>query len=59
MKPAKRKHPSDAVSSLAGRVLGGYAPTPAEIRRLAAAVLSLDVTPGPNPTAPLEETPDA
>lgn len=44
----KRKQPSDRLSSLAGRVLQGYAPTEAEIRSLAAAVLSLDVVPGTN-----------
>lgn len=48
MKKRRRKHPSNRMSALAGKVLAGYEPTEAEIRSLAAAVLSLDVTPGPN-----------
>jgi hypothetical protein len=45
---AKRKHPSDRLASLAGKVLQGYQPTPDEIKAMAAAILSLDVVPGPN-----------
>lgn len=48
MKTRKRKHPSTRMSSLAGKVLEGYQPTEAEIRSMAAALLSLDVTPGQN-----------
>jgi hypothetical protein len=48
MKTPKRKHPSDEMSSLAGRILAGGDYTPDEVRQLAAAVLSHDVTPGPN-----------
>lgn len=52
--PTPRKHPSDRMSSLAGRVLQGYRPTLEEAKALAAAVLSLDVTPGSNKRAPNE-----
>ena len=43
-----RKHPSDEISSLAGRVMAGHVPTLAESMKMAAAILSLDVIPGPN-----------
>lgn len=39
---------SDAVSSLAARVLNGYNPTPEEARTLAASCLRQDETKGPN-----------
>lgn len=39
---------SDEVSSLAGRVLNGYNPTPEEARTLAASCLRQDETKGPN-----------
>lgn len=54
MPKRKRKHPSDEISSLAGRILNGEPPvvTEAELRSLAAAILSLDVVPGPNAGEP-------
>jgi hypothetical protein len=47
-KRRKRKQPSDEISSIAGRILAGGGYTPIEVRKLAAAVLSLDVVAGPN-----------
>lgn len=41
------KETSPEMSSLAARVLAGYAPTPEEARSLAASVLSQDETPPP------------
>ena len=45
-----RKHPSSRMSALAARILGDpeYGYTREQVRKLAACVLSLDVTPGPN-----------
>jgi hypothetical protein len=40
------KQSSSAMSSLAARILKGYQPTPAEVRSLAASVLSQDGTKG-------------
>ena len=40
------KQSSPAMSSLAARILKGYEPSPAEIKSLAACVLSLDQTKG-------------
>lgn len=40
------KQTSPEMSSLAARVLGGYEPSRAEIKSLAASVLSQDTTPG-------------
>ena len=51
----KRKHPSTRMATLAGQVLEGYLPSAAELRSLAACVLSMDVTPGPNEPRPLEQ----
>jgi hypothetical protein len=48
----RRKHPSDPMSALAGKVLAGYKPTPEEVLSLAACVLSLDVTAGANKGEP-------
>ena len=40
------KETSPEVSSLAGRVMGGYNPTIGEVRSMAASLLSQDETPG-------------
>ncbi|MCY4558948.1 MAG: hypothetical protein OXF79_21750 [Chloroflexi bacterium] len=40
------KETSSAMSSLAGRVMGGYEPTIGEVRSMAASLLSQDETPG-------------
>lgn len=45
---AKQPVPSDALSSLAGKVTGGYRPTLPEAKRLAAFVLGADPRKGPN-----------
>ena len=42
-----RKQSSTRMSMLAGKVMAGYTPTPLEVRRLAASVLSQDETKGP------------
>jgi len=47
MPKRKRKQPTDEISSLAGRILNGGDYTDDEVRKLAASILSLDVTPGP------------
>lgn len=41
-KPPTKKQSSSDTSSLAGKVLGGKKATPAEVRKLAASVLSQD-----------------
>lgn len=46
-KTSKPVQPSDRLSSLAGKVLGGYQPTEEEVRSLAAFVLSRDLRAGP------------